>query len=128
MQSSFRFLPALVVAGFPALAFAHPGHHHGPGFAAGLAHPLTGIDHLLAAVLLAAAIAVAARFTLARPGVVAAVAAAMAAVHAGVHALLPPVSAGFAAGVAISTAAIYAAAAVAGLVLASRRLRRATTR
>lgn len=32
----------------PAVAFAHPGHD-GSGFAAGLAHPLLGIDHLAAA-------------------------------------------------------------------------------
>ncbi|WP_028241762.1 HupE/UreJ family protein [Stutzerimonas azotifigens] len=31
----------------PALAFAHPGHEHS-GLEAGLAHPLFGLDHLLA--------------------------------------------------------------------------------
>lgn len=31
----------------PALAFAHPGHEHS-GLAAGLAHPVFGLDHLLA--------------------------------------------------------------------------------
>ncbi len=31
----------------PALAFAHPGHEHS-GLVAGLAHPLFGLDHLLA--------------------------------------------------------------------------------
>ncbi|MCG6659011.1 HupE/UreJ family protein [Halomonas campisalis] len=36
----------LLVAG---AALAHPGHHHHEGgFAAGLAHPLLGLDHLLA--------------------------------------------------------------------------------
>ncbi|MGR2737285.1 HupE/UreJ family protein [Billgrantia sp. Q4P2] len=37
----------LLIAG---LAFAHPGHEHAhdSGFAAGLAHPLLGVDHLLA--------------------------------------------------------------------------------
>lgn len=30
----------------PTLAHAHPGH--GSGFAAGVAHPLTGLDHILA--------------------------------------------------------------------------------
>lgn len=37
----------LLLAG---LAVAHPGHDHvhGGGFAAGLAHPLLGLDHLLA--------------------------------------------------------------------------------
>ena len=31
-----------------APAMAHPGHGEGAGFLAGLAHPFTGIDHLLA--------------------------------------------------------------------------------
>jgi urease accessory protein len=31
----------------PSLALAHPGHET-PGFVAGLLHPLTGLDHLLA--------------------------------------------------------------------------------
>jgi urease accessory protein len=40
--------PALLL--FTALAGAHPGHDHSHdgGFAAGLAHPLLGLDHLLA--------------------------------------------------------------------------------
>ncbi len=29
-------------------ALAHAGHHHAPGFLDGLAHPVTGLDHLLA--------------------------------------------------------------------------------
>ncbi|WP_211308833.1 HupE/UreJ family protein [Kushneria indalinina] len=29
-------------------AMAHPGHEHGSGLVAGLLHPLTGMDHLLA--------------------------------------------------------------------------------
>ncbi|GAA0587348.1 HupE/UreJ family protein [Halomonas salifodinae] len=35
---------------FAGVALAHPGHEHahGGGFAAGLAHPLLGLDHLLA--------------------------------------------------------------------------------
>ncbi|WEF35031.1 HupE/UreJ family protein [Pseudoduganella chitinolytica] len=32
----------------PLPALAHPGHVDGAGFVAGLLHPLTGIDHLLA--------------------------------------------------------------------------------
>jgi len=32
-------------------ALAHPGHHGLPGFAAGFIHPLTGLDHLLAMVM-----------------------------------------------------------------------------
>lgn len=34
----------------PGLALAHEGHTHASGFAAGLAHPLGGLDHLLAMV------------------------------------------------------------------------------
>lgn len=32
----------------PALAFAHSGHDHHSGFMAGLLHPVSGVDHLLA--------------------------------------------------------------------------------
>ncbi len=35
------------LCGLPVLAFAHPGHDES-GLIAGMAHPLTGIDHLLA--------------------------------------------------------------------------------
>ena len=38
---------ALAVATLALPAYAHPGHG-GDGFAAGLLHPLTGLDHLLA--------------------------------------------------------------------------------
>lgn len=38
-------LPALLASG---TAMAHGGHDHVHGFAAGLAHPLGGLDHLLA--------------------------------------------------------------------------------
>jgi len=39
----------VVLAGlFSAPAFAHPGHLHMSGFTAGLLHPLTGLDHLAA--------------------------------------------------------------------------------
>ncbi|NHZ91689.1 HupE-UreJ family metal transporter [Massilia sp. CCM 8733] len=37
---------ALCLLALPAAA--HPGHEAAAGFAAGFAHPLTGIDHLLA--------------------------------------------------------------------------------
>ena len=65
MNSSTRFfrrllpgLVALVLLSLPALLSAHPGHHHpdeGDEFAAssslvaGVNHPVTGLDHLLAA-------------------------------------------------------------------------------
>lgn len=39
-------LAILVVS--PGLAFAHPGLDHGGGFAHGLAHPVGGLDHVLA--------------------------------------------------------------------------------
>jgi urease accessory protein len=49
-----RTLQLAVVAAllltFPAAAMAHPGGSHAPGFATGLAHPLSGLDHLLAIV------------------------------------------------------------------------------
>jgi len=45
MNRNFLML-ALLLAGTPVLA--HPGHGGHGGFAAGLLHPLTGIDHLLA--------------------------------------------------------------------------------
>ncbi len=53
-----KFRTALTVlalsAVFASTAAAHPGHVHGPGvqnaFAAGLFHPLFGLDHLLAMV------------------------------------------------------------------------------
>lgn len=40
------FLATALLLG-PALAFAHPGHDHA-GLMAGVAHPLFGLDHLLA--------------------------------------------------------------------------------
>jgi len=49
MPQRFAFklvLLAALVAGSGSAAFAHPGH--GEGLAAGLAHPFSGLDHLLA--------------------------------------------------------------------------------
>src|SRR5580698_8957387 len=48
-RSSFTRLatPALILA--PVLAHAHPGHDTS-GFSAGVAHPLHGLDHILAMV------------------------------------------------------------------------------
>ncbi|WP_010628281.1 HupE/UreJ family protein [Halomonas sp. KM-1] len=47
-QLALLAAPALLL--LAGLAVAHPGHDHvhGGGFAAGLAHPLLGLDHLLA--------------------------------------------------------------------------------
>ena len=50
-KSSFK--SAALVALFaltPILAQAHPGHSHAGGFAGGLSHPLSGLDHILAMV------------------------------------------------------------------------------
>lgn len=44
-------LPALALAMTPSLAFAHPSLSHVAGFAHGFMHPLSGIDHLLAMIL-----------------------------------------------------------------------------
>lgn len=47
--SRLRHPAALLAAScVSAPAFAHPGHLHISGFAAGLLHPLTGFDHLAA--------------------------------------------------------------------------------
>jgi urease accessory protein len=43
-------LLALLVLLVPSAAFAHPGHGDLTGFAAGVAHPLTGLDHIAAMV------------------------------------------------------------------------------
>jgi urease accessory protein len=45
-MSRYVYAIALLTGTLPALV-AHPGHDH-TGFAAGLVHPLTGLDHLLA--------------------------------------------------------------------------------
>lgn len=46
-RSSWFLVPATLVSG---AAWAHGGHDHVHGFVAGLAHPLGGLDHLLAMV------------------------------------------------------------------------------
>ncbi len=48
LRQALLIMPALLLTA--GLAAAHPGHDHahGAGFAAGLAHPLLGFDHLLA--------------------------------------------------------------------------------
>ncbi len=43
-------LAAALAALAPLPALAHPGHDHVQGFATGLLHPLTGLDHLTAMV------------------------------------------------------------------------------
>lgn len=45
------YLAVALTTLLPALALAHPGHDLQPGFAAGVLHPLSGLDHL--AVMLA---------------------------------------------------------------------------
>jgi urease accessory protein len=44
-----KFLIAIILLGSSSMAFAHPGHSVS-GFAAGLMHPFSGLDHLLAMV------------------------------------------------------------------------------
>jgi urease accessory protein len=48
-RPSIRILFAVALLGASGTAFAHPGHGVS-GFAAGLAHPFSGLDHLLAMV------------------------------------------------------------------------------
>jgi urease accessory protein len=49
LKKAMRFVALAAVLGLVALpALAHPGHGGDSGFAAGLLHPLTGLDHLLA--------------------------------------------------------------------------------
>ena len=47
LQKNFAIATALLLS--PALAFAHPGHNHA-GLMSGIAHPIFGLDHLLAMV------------------------------------------------------------------------------
>ncbi len=46
--SALRLVLALAAIASPGLALAHPGHAEQAGLLAGILHPLTGIDHLLA--------------------------------------------------------------------------------
>src|SRR5258708_37906929 len=48
-SASLAVLATVATAIFSTAAFAHPGHAD-IGFAGGFAHPLTGLDHLLAMV------------------------------------------------------------------------------
>src|SRR5271169_6458296 len=48
-NSITKFLTAIFLLATSSAAFAHPGHNVS-GFAAGLMHPLFGLDHLLAMV------------------------------------------------------------------------------
>ena len=45
---------AVILAGVPLVAGAHDGGAHTMGFVAGLLHPLTGLDHVLAMIALGA--------------------------------------------------------------------------
>lgn len=46
-KSAAQFLASSILLGISSTAFAHPGHG-AAGLAAGLLHPFTGMDHLLA--------------------------------------------------------------------------------
>lgn len=48
-----RCVPVLAVSLAPAMAFAHPGVHESSALLSGLAHPLSGWDHVLALVAIA---------------------------------------------------------------------------
>lgn len=48
MRRSAIALTTLALLAISPAAFAHPGHLTGSGFATGLLHPFTGLDHLLA--------------------------------------------------------------------------------
>jgi urease accessory protein len=48
-NASTKFLTTILLLGASSTAFAHPGHDVS-GFAAGLMHPFSGMDHLLAMV------------------------------------------------------------------------------
>jgi urease accessory protein len=49
-KASLTALVAIATAGFSSAAFAHIGDHSHMSFAEGLAHPFSGLDHLLAMV------------------------------------------------------------------------------
>lgn len=48
-NATIKFLITIILLGTSSIAFAHPGHNIS-GFAAGLTHPFSGLDHLLAMV------------------------------------------------------------------------------
>ncbi len=50
LNHTIALAAAIAVATVSTAAFAHPGHTEAAGFAMGLAHPLGGIDHILAMV------------------------------------------------------------------------------
>lgn len=51
MKKTFSILIGMMMAFLPSLAFAHSGHG-ALGFADGFTHPFTGIDHIIALVVL----------------------------------------------------------------------------
>lgn len=110
----------LFALALPTYALAHPGHEHGhaAGFAEGLAHPITGADHLAIAGVLAAIAWLGVRFSERRGAGVAVGAGILGIAHAAVHAVYHAASPAYAAGVVTATAAVYAAAAAAGIALA----------
>ncbi|MEP4547398.1 MAG: HupE/UreJ family protein [Saccharospirillum sp.] len=50
LNKSIATASVLATTLLPGLALAHEGHTHASGFTAGLAHPIGGLDHLLAMV------------------------------------------------------------------------------
>jgi urease accessory protein len=47
-RTAFRLFVTAALLFAPSVAFAHPGHGEGGSLLAGLIHPLSGVDHLLA--------------------------------------------------------------------------------
>ncbi|WUR15541.1 HupE/UreJ family protein [[Empedobacter] haloabium] len=106
---ALRLLPLVLCLPLPVLA--HPGHAHSAGFAAGLLHPLTGLDHLLA--LLAIGIWSARQSPRLLPLALAALAAGAAIGQAGLR--LPALEGGIALSVLVAGALAAAAVRLPGL-------------
>lgn len=125
-----RLWIAIAALTAPASALAHPGHDHagGSGLISGLAHPLTGADHLAIAALTVAIAYAAARFSSRYSRGVVAGAAALGLAHAGGHAFFGYAGLAFTASSMLGTVALYAIAAGAGLAVARARAPSATRR
>lgn len=112
MKRALALLPFLVLP--PGLATAHaPG---GGGFAAGLAHPLTGADHLLAMLAVGLLVALGGRRPLAAGMILA---AALALLHVYTHGVGMPAGTaaiGYAAGLVLASLALNALGAAGGML------------
>lgn len=111
-------------------ALAHAGHHHAPGFLDGLAHPVTGWDHLLAT-LATGLIALGASFKAVKlvearrtaMMISSALVAGFVLLHGYVHVLqAPEAAASYSIGLGIATLALHAAAAGIGYLVSVRSI------